>query len=177
MKILALIGSPRKGSNTDLLVDQILMGAQSKGHTITKFYLYDIEILPCIDCRKCKEDDYKCVLVDDMQELYPKLQDTDCIIFGTPIYWYGPTGKMKLFLDRLRPFIANKGLRKKKGIVVIPSAEGSKACGPLLEMFRMSFAYLGIEFVKSLLVKAYERGEISKNQEELKRAYILGEKI
>lgn len=177
MKILALIGSPRKQSNTDLLVDQILIGAQSKGHNISKLYLYDLDILPCIDCRKCKENNYECVLTDDMQELYPKLREADYIIFGTPIYWYGPTGKMKLLLDRLRPFIANKGLEKKKAILVIPSAEGVKACGPLLEMFRMSFNYLGIEYAEALLVKAYEKGEISSNQKELKKAYKLGVKL
>ena len=177
MKILALIGSPRKGSNTDLLVDQILMGAQSKGHAFAKLFLYDLVILPCLDCRKCKQGDFECVLIDDMQELYPKLQDTDYLIFGTPVYWYGPTGKMKLFLDRLRPFIASAKLKGKKGMLVVPSAEGAKACSPLIEMFRMSFNYLGIKYKGALLVKAYERGEISKSQEELKRAYTVGEKI
>ena len=52
-----------------------------------------------------------------------------------------------------------------------PSAEGSKACGPLLEMFRMSFEYLGMEFAGEVLVKAYEKGEILKNKREMERAY------
>lgn len=57
MKILALIGSPRKGGNTDILVEQILKGLKRGGHSGEKLYLYDYEILPCLDCRGCKGGD------------------------------------------------------------------------------------------------------------------------
>jgi len=174
MKILALVGSPRKGSNTDLLVERILEGCRRKGHVGEKFYLYDYEISPCIDCRSCKKGDYACVLDDGMQPIYPKIQEADLIIFGTPLYWYGPSGKMKLFVDRLRPFVASGKLKGKKGVIVTPSAEGPPACEALIQMFRMSFEYLGIEFAGEFLAIAYEKGEIRKNQEVLKRAYEFG---
>ena len=74
MKIQALIGSPRKGSNTDILVDRILQGAQSCGHAAEKLYLYDYQIMPCIDCRRCKKDDFTCHLLDGMSEICPKLR-------------------------------------------------------------------------------------------------------
>ena len=174
MKILVLIGSPRKGSNTDTLVEQILKGSEVNGHTSDKFYLYDYKISPCVDCRKCKEKDLVCTVKDGMQELYPKMEEADLIIFGTPNYWYGPTGKMKLLIDRMRPFGGNGKLRGKKAVVVTPAAEGPKACGPLIEMFRLSFDYLGMEFIGKVLATAYEKGEIRENQEELKKAYDFG---
>lgn len=174
MKILALIGSPRKRSNTDTLVEQILKGCKTKGHTVEKLYLYDYEIAPCIDCRNCKKGDYVCTINDGMREIYPKMEEADIIIFGTPIYWYGPTGKMKLFIDRMRPYIANGKLKGKKGVVVTPSEEGAKACGPLIEMFRMSFDYLGMGFTGKILVNAYEKGEIRKNKKALTKAYTFG---
>jgi multimeric flavodoxin WrbA len=174
MKILALIGSPRKGSNTDLLVDQILKGARTRGHLAEKIYLYDYEISPCIDCRKCKKDDFACALKDEMLEIYPALEKAGLIIFGTPIYWYGPTAKMKLLIDRMRPFIASGKLKGKRGVVVTPSEEGASCCGPIMETFRMSFNYLGMTFAGSILAKAYEQGEIGDKLEELKRAYQLG---
>jgi multimeric flavodoxin WrbA len=174
MKILALIGSPRKGSNTDLLVDQILKGARTRGHLAEKIYLYDCEISPCIDCRRCKKDDFTCALKDEMLEIYPRLEEADLIVFGTPVYWYGPTGMMKLFIDRLRPFIASGKLNGKRSVVVTPSEEGASCCGPLLETFRMSFNYLGMTFAGSILAKAYERGEIRDELDELKKAYQLG---
>lgn len=178
MKILALVGSPRKGGNTDLLVDQILQGAKAKaqgqGHFADKLYLYDHDILPCIDCRGCKRGELVCKLEDAMANIYPQLEAADIIIFGTPVYWYGPTAKMKLFIDRLRPFIASKKLKGKKGIIVVPSEEGPGCCGPLAEMFRMSFEYLGMTIAGSILASAYEKGEIQETPEELQRAYELG---
>ena len=177
MKIFALIGSPRKGSNTDILVDKILMGAGENGNSFKKIYLYDFDISACIDCRKCKRSSFVCAFEDGMSGIYPKLEEADLIIFGTPVYWYGPTAKMKLLIDRLRPFIASGKLKGKKGIVVTPSEEGDSCCGPLMEAFKMSFEYLGMSFAGSLLAKAYERGEIKNNPAELGRAYDLGKSI
>ena len=174
MKILALIGSPRKGGNTDTLVGHILKGWTSRGHTYEKLYLYDHEICPCADCRRCKRGDCVCTINDGMQEIYPKVEAADVIIFGTPIYWYGPTGKMKLLIDRLRPFIATGRLKGKRALIVAPSEEGPKACGPLIEMLRRSFDYLGMELAGRVLAKAYEKAEVAEDREELKRAYDLG---
>lgn len=174
MKILAFIGSPRKGGNTDVLVEQILKGTKSKGCLSEKLYLYDYEIMPCLDCRRCKKENKMCALKDDMQMIYGKLQDADIIIFGTPVYWYGPSAKMKLLIDRLRPFIDSRGLKGKRGIVVSPSEEGKGCCGPLVEMFRMSFVYLGMDFSGSILAKAYERGEAKGNLNEMAKAYEMG---
>jgi multimeric flavodoxin WrbA len=174
MNILALIGSPRKAGNTDLLVDAVIDGALTAGHHADKLFLYDYDIRPCLDCRRCKRDDHRCALADDMGAIYGRLRDADLIIFGTPVYWYGPTAKMKLLLDRLRPFIADGGLTGKQGLLVVPSEEGAGCCGPLITMFHMSFSYLGMEPAGEILACAYERGEIKKSPGELKRAYEMG---
>jgi multimeric flavodoxin WrbA len=174
MRILALVGSPRKNSNTDTLVEETLNGFKVGGHTHEKIYLYDYEISPCMDCRNCKKDDCVCVIKDGMQDIYPKMDEADVIIFGTPNYWYGPTAKMKLLIDRMRPYIANKKLKGKKAVVITPAAEGASACGPLVEMFRMSFDYIEMEFAGKILAEAYDRGEIKSDPAVLKKAYDLG---
>ena len=176
MRVLAVLGSPRKDGNTEILVDEILRGAEVKGHVTERLRLYDCEILPCLDCRGCKREasGYTCSLSDGMGEIYATLERADLIIFGTPIYWYGPTAKMKLLIDRLRPYIASRKLAGKKGLVVAPSEEGAACCGPLLKMFAMSFEYLGMENAGSLLAQAYEKGEIEKMPGELERAREKG---
>ena len=108
MKVLALIGSPRRGGNTDLLVEQVLEGAKTKEYATEKLYLYDYTISLCTDCRSCKKGDYVCCINDEMQQISAKMADADVIVFGTPIYWYGATAKMKMLLDRMRPFVENK---------------------------------------------------------------------
>jgi len=177
MKILALIGSPRKGGNTEILTDLILEESAKNGHSGQKIRLYDHDILPCIDCRGCKKGEHICGLNDGMKELYPLLEEADLIIFGTPVYWYGPTAKMKLLVDRMRPFIASRKLQGKKGMIVVPSEEGPGCCGPLTEMFRMSFEYLGMSFEGEVLAKAYEKGEVRDRPEELALARRLGSSI
>jgi len=174
MKILALIGTPRKRSNTDLLVDQILQGSKKGKHTREKLYLYDYEILPCVDCRACKRGNFACSLKDGMRNIYPKMEKADLIVFGTPNYWYGPTGKMKLLIDRMRPFVANKKLKGKKWAIVSPSAEGPHSCRLLVEMLRLSCDYLGMKFSGKILARAYERGEIKKDQKALRTAFEFG---
>jgi multimeric flavodoxin WrbA len=112
-----------------------------------------------------------------MLAVYPEIEEGDVVVFGTPLYWYGPTAKMKLLIDRLRPYIASRMLEGKKGVVVAPSEEGPEACEGLVEMFRKSFAYVGMEFAGAILPKAYEKGEIKQNQAELRKAYDFGSSL
>jgi multimeric flavodoxin WrbA len=112
-----------------------------------------------------------------MQTLYPKLEEADVIVFGTPLYWYGPSAKMKLLIDRLRPFTASKGLKGKKAILAIPSEEGAEACNLIIGMFTLSFAYLGIEMAGKLTPKASERAEIEGQPQTLRAAFELGKAL
>ncbi len=177
MKVIALVGSPRRQGNTDLLVSRILEGAASNGNNIEKIYLYELEIKPCLDCRTCKKGSFQCPQEDDMTQIYQKLEESDVIVFGTPLYWYGPSAKTKLLIDRLRPYVASKKLLNKKTILVVPSEEGAKACLPLVEMFRNSFGYLGLNLLSQVLVKAYEKGEIGSNFDVMTAAFKVGKEL
>jgi multimeric flavodoxin WrbA len=177
MKVLGLVGSPRKNSNTDLLVSAVLYGAGANNHEIEKLFLYDIDISPCVDCRGCKKRDFQCVLKDGMKQLYPKLEEADVIIFGTPLYWYGPTAKMKLMLDRLRPYIASKKLRGKKAILIVPSEEGSEACNHLVGMFEASLKYIEVDLVGKVLAQSSEKAEIRKQPKILDEAFEIGKAL
>jgi len=177
MRILGLIGSPRKDSNTDLLVTRILDGARANKHLTEKLYLYDLNIAPCVDCRACKKGNHQCAIKDNMHAVYPKLESADVIVFGTPLYWYGPTGKMKLLIDRLRPYIASKELKGKKAILVIPSEEGPEACNLMVGMFELSFKYLEMELLDKILVKGYGKAEVKRQPETLNGAFELGKAL
>jgi multimeric flavodoxin WrbA len=78
-----------------------------------------------------------------MQKLYPKLDEADIIVFGSPLYWYGPTGKMKLVIDRLRPYVASSRMKGKQAVLIIPSEEGEQACTFVLSMFSLSLKIFG----------------------------------
>ncbi len=177
MKVLGLVGSPRKGSNTDLLVSAILEGAARNKHKTEKVFLYSVEIDPCVDCRACKKGKHQCALKDGMATLYQKLEAADVIVFGTPLYWYGPSAKMKLLLDRLRPYIASKRLKGKKAVLVVPSEEGADACSHTVGMFNMSLKYLEMDLMSVLLPKASERAEVEGQPETLHEARMIGRHV
>ncbi|MCX6648121.1 MAG: flavodoxin family protein [Candidatus Bathyarchaeota archaeon] len=173
MKILALNGSPRRRGNTDLLVDAALAEAAKHGHKGEKLYLYDYEIKPCVDCRACKKGELVCVLKDDMPKIYEAIDAADALVLATPIYWYGPTAKMKLLIDRLRPYVANRKLEGKKAYLIAPSEEGPSACGPLVDSLKMSYKYLGLVYGGEALITANEKGEVAKKPEEMEKARRL----
>lgn len=157
-----------------MLVDTVLEGAAKNKHPTEKVYLYGVNIASCVDCRACKKGSFQCALTDDMQTLYPKLEEADVIVFGTPLYWYGPSAKMKLLLDRLRPYIASKKLRGKRAVLLVPSEEGADACSHVVGMFNLSFNYLEMEITGVLLPKASEKGEVAKQPHVLEEAKLLG---
>jgi multimeric flavodoxin WrbA len=177
MKVLGLVGSPRREGNTDLLVNAVLYGAGAAGHVTEKVYLYDIKIEPCLDCAGCKTNGGKCVLGDGMKAVYPKLEEAEVIVFGTPLYWYGSSAKMKLLIDRLRPFVSSGKLKGKRAVLIVPSEEGANACQHLVGMFELSFEYLQVPIVSKILPKASEKGEVKKQPKILDEAFALGKSL
>lgn len=159
MRIEIIIGSPRKKGNTFLLADALINKIQSKYTSANITYLYDYAINPCIDCRNCKKGNSTCTVNDDTQSMYSKLEYADTIIFGTPIYWFGATAKMKLLVDRLRPYFVNRKLVGKKAALLIAAAEGEEDSFLTIEMFKKIFKTLGILYVGVAVTKAYDIGD------------------
>jgi multimeric flavodoxin WrbA len=178
VQILALVGSPRKGGNTDLLVDELLSAAEANGHSARKVRLAELSIGPCRDCRACKRrEDHSCAVDDDMVGLSAELEKADVIVFGTPIYWYGPSAQMKPMIDRLRAFSGTGKLRGKTGVLVLPSQEGPACCGPTIDMFALIFSFLGMRDGGSVLATAYDKGEVLDRPEDLAAARRLGQML
>ena len=105
MKIIAFNGSPRKEWNTATLLKKALEGASSQGAKPEFIHLYDLNYKGCISCFACKEKGGKsygkCVVRDDLQVIFKKIQTADALIFGSPIYLGNITGQMQSFLERL----------------------------------------------------------------------------
>ena len=64
MKIIALQGSPRVGGNCDVLMDEMIKGAEENGHEVVKYYLEKQDIAACKACMYCAEHG-ECVRGDD----------------------------------------------------------------------------------------------------------------
>lgn len=85
MKVLGILGSPRLGGNSDILLDQALAGAKDAGAGVEKIALCQKKISGCLNCEKCNETGV-CVINDDMAEIHKKILGADVIIHSGPVY-------------------------------------------------------------------------------------------
>ncbi len=107
IKILAIQGSPRpKNSNTEILLQEFLKGAQSQGAETETVYLKEKEIHSCVGCYTCwAKTPGVCVFKDDMPELLEKVKGCDIIVYATPLYNFNMTSLLKAFQERLLPLL------------------------------------------------------------------------
>ena len=192
-KIMAIVGSPRKGGNTEILTDSVVDGCKSKGPVeIDKFFIIDKNIEYCTGCLSCVEPGAQgCVIEDDMQMLLEKMIECDGMIFGTPNHVRSATAPMVNFLSRMLPLLTLKVEQDKTGNVVGGSFDsklnGKKAAilisqgdptissflvFSLLERNVMDFQMIRVGEVLSL--GNVTLGEVKGKKQDLKAAYSLG---
>ncbi|TFH10820.1 MAG: flavodoxin family protein [Candidatus Thorarchaeota archaeon] len=177
MEILVINDSPRKGGNTEILLDTMIAGAQEAGATISKVELRSLDVSPCRACDACKSTG-KCVQKDDMEDLLSKMKRCDVWILGTPVYWWGPTAQLKAFIDRWYG-VSRDIFKNRKFALVIPlGSSNPKTAQHVLGMFEDISAYLGMKQIGTLLAPGvYERGEAKTRPDLLEEATKLGKLI
>ncbi len=189
-KILGLVGSARKGGNTDLLVSEVLKGAENEGATAEKIYLSDLDFKGCIGCEGCQKT-RKCVLKDDMQGIYAKLEAADGWVLGSPTYFYNVSALTKMFLDRLYAYeVFDEGDRsvwlspfevqglKYAVTVAVCEQEDVSDMGFASEAMQMSLQAVGVRSVQNMKVlHLFQKGEANKHESILQNAQRAGAKL
>lgn len=102
-RVLALMGSPRKGKNTDKLLDYLLNGIKENNIEVNKIYLKDKEIKDCTGCDYCGKSG-NCVNKDDMNEIYSEFDKSDVIILAAPVYFNSVNSMTKTMIDRCQRY-------------------------------------------------------------------------
>ena len=179
MDILALIGSPRKQGNTDIMTDEFLEGAKSVGAFTSKIYLDDYHILPIAevaDNSRQREDPRS---NDDFPVLLERFLSADIIVWSTPVYWQGPSAQMKCFLDRLSSYFNHPNYIERfrgKGHAVLcafgrPEIEhGDWITKPM----RLTIDVLHGVYLGDICVSVYQKGKIIEKPEVLTECRELG---
>jgi len=107
MRVIAINASPRKGGNTDVLIDEALRGAKDAGAaSVEKIMLQEIKLGFCLSCWKGKDPSFPgfCVLEDDVPGIFQKMADSDAIIIGYPYFMGRECGQLATFFDRWHCF-------------------------------------------------------------------------
>jgi len=179
--ILVVVGSPRKGGNTEILLSRIAEGAASAGTSVETIHLGDLQIRECDGCHACWRG-RRCSKDDDMRDIYAKIAACETIVFGTPVYWYGPTALMKAFIDRFVYFNCQTNrsmVRGKRAVVAIVLEEThEETWRPLIEFFEKSLGYLEMNFAGTIVVPGVgDKGAIRQQPQRLEEAYSLGGRL
>lgn len=176
--IIGFCGSPRKNGNTAYLVKTILKNAFGAGHETEFVPLHGAKIGFCSACDACRRTDKGCIQKDDMVDLEEKMKKADVWILGTPVYWWGPTAQMKVFMDRWYGF-SQDTFKNKKVILVVPMQDTEeKTADNVIGMFRDSFEYIGIEMLDVIIAEGvWEAGEVEARNDILRRAEEAAKKI
>jgi multimeric flavodoxin WrbA len=188
MKVLGLFGSPRRGGNTEILLEEALKGAEKEGAEIERLYLRDLDISPCTECHGCDETG-SCVILDDMQKIYPKLLEADVIILASPIFFYGVTAWAKAVIDRSQalwakkyivndPSMGKRGKRRRGFFISVGATKGQKVFEGAILTVKYFFDALNTEYVGELLYRGVDgKGEILKHPKALEQAREAGRKL
>jgi multimeric flavodoxin WrbA len=135
MKILGIVGSPRKNGNTEILMNEALGVTQKAGWETDIFLLSEKQVAPCDACGTCFKIG-ACILQDDMQELYSKLDWADAVIFGSPVYFGSVSAQMKAVMDRMFALLRLRSLKGKvAGTLVVTRRVGAVQTRSLLNSF------------------------------------------
>ncbi|MFC2033793.1 flavodoxin family protein [Chloroflexota bacterium] len=173
-----LHGSPRKGMNSDTLVQRFIDGLNGEEiNEIHHFYTNDLKIRPCQGCLKClNPPDYSCVTKDDMQKIYTAFPSADIVVFATPMYWGYITAQLKAAIDRMEPLI--KHFEGKTFVVLITYRHHYESTAAFFKRIADSFE------VKLHIIPCCTYDEnlgvdipISSCRDKLEMAHQLGKKL
>lgn len=105
MKLIAVCGSARKQGNTSKMLHQVIEGAKSIGAETEFVNLFDLNYKGCTSCYACKLKNSKsyghCMQNDELKPLLERIEQSDAIVIGSPIYYGNLSGQMRSFTDRL----------------------------------------------------------------------------
>ncbi|MFP3869551.1 MAG: flavodoxin family protein [Syntrophobacteria bacterium] len=183
MKVLGILGSPRRGGNTEILLDEALRGAAAQGGFCDKVVLRDLKITPCLEIYKCLEAGV-CAIQDDMQMLFSKIVEAERLIFGSPVFFYSVSALAKAMIDRCQSLWVKKHMLKlpispvadrRGAFISVGATRGKRLFDGVQLTMKYFFDAIDVGYADELLVRGVDRkGDIKKHPEAIQAAYELG---
>nr|WP_274380971.1 flavodoxin family protein [Desulforadius tongensis] len=186
---MGISASPRRGGNTEVLMDKIMQGAKSEGAIVEIINLRSLRIKQCIGCECCRTARICRAHRDDMQLLYSKIKAAKGLVLGSPTHNYNVSAKMKIFIDRLYPFYyfdpENRRYRysllppgKKALIYSVCEQPNRENLGVVLEAMRLPLQALGYQVIDEFAAPGFfEKAAVLKDEQLLNNAYEAGARL
>ena len=120
MKILILQGSPRANGNTAWMAEEYKKAAEAAGHEVTLVNVSKKKIAGCLACEYChNKGNGACIQKDDMQELYPLMNEAEVLVLAAPIYYFTLCAQIQAPIQRM--YCVNKPAKVKKMALLMSS--------------------------------------------------------
>ncbi len=175
MKILVLNGSPRPHGNTAAMVTAFAKGAQENGHQVDVVNVCQKKIAGCLACEYCHKKDSgherQCVQQDDMQEVYPLLDEVEMIVLASPVYYHSFSGQLQCAINRI--YALDKPKHLKKAALILSSGSNHVYGGTIYEYQNSFLSYLHLEDMG--IFTAYD--EQNQSPEKLEELYQFGKSL
>jgi multimeric flavodoxin WrbA len=187
MRVLGISGSPRRGGNTDLLLAEVLRGAESRGALVKTIVLSELNIAPCEHHDDCLVAG-NCSIQDDMQQVYRELERADRLALASPLHFMGVTAQAKAMIDRCQALWARKyklkvpplgNRRQRKGLFIsVGGRSKANQFGSALATIKSLFITLNITYADELLFPGIDKkGVIARHSDALKQAFLAGQRL
>ncbi len=186
LRVLGIMGSPRRSSNTELLLDAALDGAAQGGAATDKVVVCDLSIHPCTECYACAQDG-NCSIRDDMTGLYDDLVAADCIIMATPVFFYGFAAQAKALVDRCQALWMRRHvlrtwtpdvMARRGALISVGATRGPKLFDGMVLTAKYFFDAVGVRDAAQVLVRGVdEQAAIRAFPAHLEEAREMGRRL
>ena len=158
MNILIFFGSPHKDGLTANMVKVFTERLQKK-YSVNIIDAYQSNIAPCMDCGYCKNNDG--CSIDDFQNIANLIQEADCIIIATPVYYLSLPAPLKAIFDRFQQFYSARFCKGIKPVMIKPKIGGLLICSGsqktdgvyiIRKQVKMAFSLLNCKLITEVAI-------------------------
>jgi len=182
--LLAVAASPRRNGNSETLLKEFARSAEDSGWTVDMLQVNDLKFRACQACDACAKDG-KCILNDDMQDVYPRIINADALVIASPVTFGSMNAQLKMFIDRFqcwwnakynleKPFVLEEENRQ-GFFICVGALKRKRYCENAEEIIKVYFHNINHKLAGSLFFRGYdEKGAILKDPDALAETYQAG---
>jgi multimeric flavodoxin WrbA len=174
MKAIGIVGSPRKGGNSEILTTHCLKAIAEEGLKTELIRLAGLDIKGCNACGYCFEHPGECSIIDDFQPIHKKMLAADIIVVSSPVYYGSATSLVKGLLERAGYTSRGKYAGKVGGPITVARRAGQNfTFAELLFWFHIN-GMVNPGSIYWNVATALQKGEVEKDEEGMKIVWEFG---
>ena len=154
MKVVTILGSPRKKGNSNTIAMAFNETAHSLGAEVQTFFLNKMNYKGCQGCGACKLKAERCVVKDDLSQVLDAIYEADIVVVASPVYFYDVSGQLKNFVDRTFSFFhpdfmdrpdPSRLPSRKKGLLILAQGDTQDVHRDIPKKYDTFMAFWGLE--------------------------------